>query len=231
MKVSFLLPLAFVISISAYSQTWHEGSIEFDDGEHFDGLVSLNEDAGALYIKRDDTEETVYPNKVIQFQFLDSKADHTFIRKFISLPLNQSPAFFEILNENKDFSYVRKIRLMISDSHGNSPPKPGMFHATGPMGASPFAVLGLIAFASTRVGQAFTEEYYFINNEGTFFLFMNVMTKKSIITKKEVHKDVLELIFGSYLTHLKEYAKQNKLKLDDPQDMIMIAGEYQTLIK
>lgn len=230
MKVSIFLSLALIISISSYSQTWCEGSIEFDNGDRFEGLVSLDEDVGALYIKREATEETVYPNKVIQFQFLDSGAGHSFNRRFITLPLNQSPAFFEILNENRDFSYVRRIRLKILDSHTSSPIKSGMVRATGSVGA-PFAVLGLVALASTRVGEAFTEEYYFINNEGTFFLFVNVMTKKSIVSKKEVHKNVLESIFGTHLAYLEEYAKKNKLKLDDPQDMIMIAGEYQSLIK
>jgi len=212
-------------NITVLGQIWDEGVIEFDNGEHFEGRISLDENAGALYIQRDGTQEKVFPNRVSQFEFTDAKTAHAFRRRFISLPLDQGAAFFEILSENKDFSFLRKARLVVTQTFANnSNPSIALSRPLVPF------TLAMASLTPANSGEVFTEEYFFIANDGKLALYLTILVKRMRFTKKEANSSVLSRVFGDHLQDMKDFAKVHHLKLDDPNDLLVVITEYNDLV-
>jgi hypothetical protein len=216
---SIVTLLLFLCSTSLFSQTihsvtrkWNKGSVRLTNGEFVSGEISFEETLGHLQFRNGAAYQLLTPKKVSNFDFTEEDngalRQRYFVCAFFKDPEHNLtvPTFFEVLKELKDFGFLKKTKMISSNSiHMPNP--------YSPTGANPSK--------KTR-----NEEFYLVTAENNFLLYMTVNSKHK---HPDVQEEVLEKVMGAHLTRVKDFAKTNDLKFNQKEDFIKILDYYELL--
>jgi hypothetical protein len=258
-KIIFIL-LVISFNIQAQSKTinkklkdeltkWYRGTLSLTDGTTKDGLIQYNDKIGTLALKSEEGTESYSANTVTKFHFLDTVLNLT--RNFISLdypvehlknkivaPFSLSSntgerlmaTFFEVLGETNQFALLSKIKPIEYKQK---------VRTTGGYNGITYTP------ATTTVVEELNQDeiLFFLNHEGDMMPYLEIINKESEkntfgiprtkkkLKVKNVDSDLLATITGVHYAKLIEFAKTNKLDVEDKEDLVKIIDYYLTLTK
>jgi hypothetical protein len=204
------------------------GSVTLFDGSKVLGEVTFNDNDGIVTVKTgDDEAKSFTAKKIIAFEFLD---DATFRnRSFLVIDYadpdtGQSGfSFFEVLGEFETFAIVSRIDRVKAE-----PDQPLL---------GPYTAPALKDRNNTLTVTSQTETIFFLNAQGDFQPYVKTVKRefeRLLIDSKQdknsfVNRDLLEEYTGEHYTALRDFIKENKLKLKIKEDLLLVIEEYKRL--
>lgn len=204
------------------------GSVTLFDGSKVLGEVTFNDNDGIVTVKTgDDETKSFNAKKIIAFEFLDDLTLRN--RSFLVIDYadpgtGQSGfSFFEVLGEFETFAIVSRIDRVKAE-----PEQPLLGPYTSP---------ALTDRSSTRTVTSQTETIFFLNAQGDFQPYIKTVKRefeRLLVDSKQdknsfVDRDLLEEYTGEHYIALRNFIKENKLKLKVKEDLLRVIEEYKRL--
>ena len=205
------------------------GSITLFDGSKIPGVVTFNDNDGIVTVKTDDDETKSFTaKKIIAFEFLDGATFRN--RSFLVIDYadpdtGQSGfSFFEVLGEFETFAIVSRIDRVKAE-----PDQPLL---------GPYTAPALKDRTNTLTVTSQTETIFFLNAQGDFQPYVKTVKKefeRLLVDSKQdknsfVDRDLLEEYTGEHYIALRNFIKENKLKLKVKEDFLRVIEEYERLV-
>jgi TonB family protein len=212
------------------SRGWSEGSILLRDGTELKGVLKYNDKTSLLSFSRGDESRAFVARKVAGFEFYDEGMQKQ--RVFYTFPYDDTSngtvqdQFFEVLKQFKSFAVLSKpdrVAIDFKSNPGSVNPTTGMYMGGG------------------RDYQQITqvETIYIMDASSKIMPYIKIIEKEtygnifdsSKTKNKTVDDDLLEKYTGEYYAQLRSYARENDLRFNKKEDLMLILNYYAQLVK
>jgi hypothetical protein len=206
---------------------WQEGSIVLIDGSTLPGLLKYNEKTGLLSFKTEDSFNTYNARSVSKFNFHDTRTNTE--RTFYSIIYNdpdleiELPVFFEVLSQFKTFALLSKVDPIVVDEKY----KPNRYANTAVNGSGIEGATTIVEVVSQD------ETLFFIDDQGDISPYVRITRRDDRRNEKITVLDVASLpkYTAPHYDRVFDYAKNEKLRLDKKEDLVLILNYYRSLIE
>jgi TonB family protein len=212
------------------SREWSEGSILLKDGTELKGVLKYNDKTSLLSFSKGDESHAFIARKVAGFEFYDEGMQKQ--RVFYTFPYEDTSngtvqdQFFEVLKEFKSFAVLSKPERVSLDIKSN----PGMINPTTGMymgGGRGYQQLTQVETIYIMDASSKIMPYIKIIEKETYGNFFDSSKTKN----KTVDDDLLEKYTGEHYGQLESYARENKLRFNKKEDLMLILNYYAQLVK
>lgn len=191
------------------SQQWHKGEVRLTDNTYLVGNIKYDLDHEAIQLVRNGKTETYSAQQVTSFKIIDGKKGS--FRYFFTLPFAQKqgrkrPTFFEVIVEGKATLLAREYVATVSTS----------VNRFGRTGRGNRLRNDRLNNPANRTRLILAHKMYVVNLNGD-------------IQKLTARRKDLFYILKGHDNDLKQFIKQENIKLDRVTDMASVVGHYNAI--